>query len=234
MESSRSIVKKKNDMTKAIVFDMGGVLVDLDLEACKKEFRERLGYGNIEEILDPCHQKGAWGLLEEGSITDDEFREFILKDSKEGTAPEDVDAAMWKILKGIEPYKAELLKKLSERYEIHMLSNNNGICLPEAERMFERAGVPLDTTFGKLFMSFRMKALKPSEKIYREIISQLGLPAEQLLFIDDSRTNVEASIEAGMPAVHYEPGTDLSALLADVLQWPELASTGAGCVEGKC
>ena len=108
------------------------------------------------------------------------------------------------------------------------------LTLPNAERMFERAGVPLDTTFGKLFMSFRMKALKPSEKIYREIISQLGLPAEQLLFIDDSMTNVEASIEAGMPAVHYEPGTDLSALLADVLQWPELASTGAGCVEGKC
>ena len=47
-------------MIKAIIFDMGGVLVDLDIEDCKKAFKERLGYYDIDEIIDACHQKGIY------------------------------------------------------------------------------------------------------------------------------------------------------------------------------
>jgi len=62
-----------------------------------------------------------------------------------------------------------------------------------------------------------MKALKPSETFYRNVVSDIGLPAEQMLFIDDSMKNVEGSVAAGLPAVFYQPGTDLEALLEDVL-----------------
>ena len=63
-----------------------------------------------------------------------------------------------------------------------------------------------------------MKALKPSETFYKAVVQQIGLPSEQLLFIDDSKANVEGAIAAGLPSVHYVPGTDLSALLAEVLE----------------
>ena len=48
-------------MVKAIVFDIGGVLIDLDPGRCIRAFREILGYERITEILDPCHQKGIYG-----------------------------------------------------------------------------------------------------------------------------------------------------------------------------
>ena len=91
-------------MNKAIIFDMGGVIVDLDIEGCKAAFKERLGYHNIDNIIDACHQKGIYGDLEEGKLTAEEFRSIVIADSRPGSDPMDVDRAMWHILVGIEPY----------------------------------------------------------------------------------------------------------------------------------
>ena len=196
---------------------MGGVLVDLDIEDCKKVFKESLGYNDIDEIIDACHQKGIYGDLEEGTLPADEFRKIVLAGSWPGSTPEQVDEAMSHILVGIAPYKAQLLKELAGKYDLYMLSNNNPICLPYSSKMFDDAGVPLAKIFKKAFFSFEMKALKPSESFYKAVIEQIGLPSEEMLFIDDSMRNVEASIAAGLPAIYYEPGTDLEALVNNAL-----------------
>ena len=203
---------------KALIFDMGGVLVDLDIEDCKRAFKEYLGYHRIDEIIDPCHQKGIYGDLEEGKLTAEEFRQVVLAESRPGSVAEDVDRAMWHILTGIEPYKICLLKRLAEKYDLYMLSNNNAICLPRSRRLFAEAGAPLEELFRKCYFSFEMKALKPSEAFYKAVIADIGGAPEDMLFIDDSQKNVEGAVKAGLPAVYYEPGTDLEALLDKVLE----------------
>lgn len=196
---------------------MGGVLVDLDLEDCKKAFIENLGFNEINVILDPCHQKGIIGELEEGLVTADEFRAYVLERSNPGAQPHLVDESLWRILVSIEPKKVDLLKKLSQKYDLYMLSNNNPICLPRAEVMFAEAGFPMYEGFKKCYMSFQMKALKPSEKFYKAVVEDIALPAEEMLFIDDSQRNVDGAIAAGLPAVYYQPGTDLASVLAEAL-----------------
>lgn len=207
---------KKN--IKALIFDMGGVLVDLDIEDCKKAFKEGLGYHKIDDIIDACHQKGIYGELEQGLLTGDEFRKIVLSESRPGSKPEDVDKAMYHILVGIAPEKVRLLKDLAAEYDLYLLSNNNEICLPCARDIFEQAGIPLDKIFRKCFYSFEMKALKPSESFYKAVVEQIGIPSEQMLFIDDSMANVEGSIAAGLPAIYYKPGTDLGAVIAKALE----------------
>jgi putative hydrolase of the HAD superfamily len=207
---------------KAVIFDMGGVLIDLDMDGCRQAYKDLLGYYRIDELLDPCHQKGIIGELEEGHITPDEYRAMVLSESVPGSQPETVDKAMWHILKQMSPYKGELLRKMMENYDLYMLSNNNGITMVRAYEIFAEAGAPIDETFKKSFLSHEMKMLKPSAAFYQEVIRQIGIPAEDMLFIDDSIHNVEGSIAAGLPAVHYIPGTDLSALLADALGDPSL------------
>lgn len=197
---------------------MGGVLVDLDIEDCKRAFKEDLGYYRIDEIIDPCHQKGIYGELEEGTLSPDEFRTTVLSESRPGASAEDVDKAMWHILVGIEPYKADMLRRLSESYDLYMLSNNNGICLPRSRQIFAEAGVPLEEIFRKCYFSFEMKALKPSEAFYKAVMEDIGCPPEDMLFIDDSQKNVEGALEAGLPALYYRPGTDLEELLKNVLE----------------
>ena len=217
---------KKN---KALIFDMGGVLVDLDLEACKRAFKEGLCYERIEEILDACHQKGIFGDMEEGKLSADEFRIAVLSESRPGAVASDVDTALSKILVGIDSYKIELLKKLSESYDIYMLSNNNPIVVPIASRMFAEGGFSMEEDFKKCYFSYKMKALKPSTDFYKAVIEDVGLPSEQMLFIDDSQLNVDGAMAAGLPSVYYQPGTDLATLLAEVLGDASLKQGGAGC-----
>ena len=209
-------------MRKAVIFDMGGVLMDLDVPACIKAFVNDLEFNEIVDIIDPCHQKGIFGDMEEGKATADDFRNAVIAGSKPGVTPEDVDKALWHILVGVDAYKFDLLKKLSENYDVYMLSNNNPICVPRSSQIFRAGGFSMEDDFKKCYISYEMGALKPSAKFYKAVMEDIGCPSENMLFIDDSQKNVDGAIAAGLPAVYYEPGSDLAALLADALGDPSL------------
>ena len=80
----------------------------------------------------------------------------------------------------------------------------------------------MEEDFKKCYISYQMGALKPSAEFYKAVMEDIGGPAENMLFIDDSQKNVDGAIAAGLPAVYYEPGTDLAALLADALGDPSI------------
>ena len=205
---------------------MGGVLMDLDIEDCKAAFKSMLGYDAIDELIDPCHQKGIWGDLEEGTLPVEDFRAQVLEGSRPGSSEDLVDKAMWHILAGVSPYKGELLNRLAESYDLYLLSNNNPICMPRSCQLFEEVGAPIEKVFKKSFLSYEMKALKPSEAFYKSVVEQIGLPSENMIFIDDSQKNVEGAEAAGLPAVFYQPGSDLSQLIADILGRDEFKMEG--------
>lgn len=202
-------------MIKAIVFDIGGVLIGLDLDRCIRTFKEVLGFDRITELLDPYHQKGIYGEMEAGTLSADEFRAEVLKDSRPGCQPEDVDRCMYSLLTGMDPDTVQTVKRLAGRYPLYLLSNNNPIAMSRILEMFRENGLAPETTFRDQFISSEMKLLKPFREIYEESVRRTGLPAGEVLFIDDNETNVLAAREAGMQARLFVPGEKLSQLLAD-------------------
>lgn len=202
-------------MIKAIVFDIGGVLIGLDLDRCIRTFKEVLGFDRITELLDPYHQKGIYGEMEAGTLSADEFRAEVLKDSRPGCQPEDVDRCMYSLLTGMDPDTVQTVKRLAGRYPLYLLSNNNPIAMSRILEMFRENGLAPETTFRDQFISSEMKLLKPSREIYEESVRRTGLPAGEILFIDDNETNVLAAREAGLQARLFVPGEKLSQLLAD-------------------
>lgn len=203
-------------MIQAIVFDIGGVLIDLDMEGCIRAFRENLGFERITELLDPFHQKGVYGDMEEGVVSADEFRRQVLADSRPGSVPEDVDRSMYALLASVDQDAVAVLKDLRERYPLYLLSNNNPIAMEHILDMFREQGIDPETTFRDQFISCDMKLLKPSPEIYQEAVRRIGLPAGDILFIDDNFDNVEAARKEGLMARHLQGGVRLSTLLADL------------------
>ena len=198
-------------MTKAIVFDIGGVLIGLDLERGIRAFKEVLGYNRISELLDPSHQKGIYGDFEGGLLSADEFRAEVLKESRPGSKPEDVDRCVRQILLDIKPETAAAVRSVYGRYPLYLLSNNNPIGMPNCLELMEKAGI--GGLYEDMFISSEMKMLKPSPEFYREAVRRIGLPPEEILFIDDSLTNVEAARALGIDARWLEPGMPLAQLL---------------------
>ena len=204
-------------MVKAIVFDLGGVLIDLDFDRCVRAFREILGYERITEILDLWHQKGIYGDMEAGLITADEFRAEVLRESRPGCVPADVDRAMAGLLVGMDPEKVPLLEELSRKYAIYGLSNNNEISVRRMHDIYEENGLDWRRIFRKEFISCRMKMLKPSREIFDAAAAEIGLPPAEILFVDDSQTNVDGALAAGWQAIYYAQGTDLRARVSGYL-----------------
>lgn len=202
-------------MVKAIVFDIGGVLIGLNLDRCIRAFREILGYERITQLLDPYHQKGIYGDMEGGLISADEFRRQVLAESRPGCTGADVDRCMGALLNGMEPDTVETVKALGARYPLYLLSNNNPIAMRLINEEFRRNGIEPEAAFRGQFISSEMRLLKPSREIYDAAVRGIGLPAGEILFIDDNLTNVQAAREAGLQARQYLPGTRLSLLLAD-------------------
>ena len=195
-------------MIKAIVFDMGDVLMDLDKEACTKAFQD-LGFEEITEYIDKARHKGFWGEMESGDISGEEFISECLKHCRPGTTAADIRACIAAFHPGIAAYKIDLLKELKAKYPLYMLSNNNPLSVDEFISLGRRHGVEMMDFFREVYFSYQVRMQKPDPEIYQYAIEHIGLRPEEILFIDDNAANCAASVKAGITTVHYDPKSNL-------------------------
>ena len=204
-------------MIKAIIFDLGGVLITLDKERCIRAFKEDAGFERIEEFLDTCHQRGMIGDLEAGRISVAVFFAECKEYCRPGVTDEDIRRCFHALLNPIGSGTAALLRQLAARYELYILTNNSSVTMEKTYEDARKAGIDLQETFRQIFVSQDLRMLKPSREIFAHVIGAVGLLPEELLYVDDSPRNVEAARAAGMQALHHVPGSDLRATLSAVL-----------------
>jgi len=204
-------------MIRAVIFDIGGVVLDLNRELCVRNFKA-LGFDDIDNILDNCHQKGIFRSMETGEISEDEFYDECKKHTFPGTTSEQIREAFLSFANVIQPYKLEFIKELSEKYDLYVLSNNNPIVVRDFDRLSAPYGVSFSRTFKKCFFSYQMKLIKPDPEFYRRAILEIGLPADEMLFIDDNQTNIDVARKQGINAVLYDIGGNLRDCVLNALK----------------
>jgi putative hydrolase of the HAD superfamily len=194
-----------------IIFDLGGVLLDLDFTAPVREF-EALGLnsGHLDyrqAIRDPLFLR-----FETGDATSGEFRERIREIIGNPGAPDGlIDAAWCSMMDAIPPEKIALLKSLAERYRLFLFSNTNAIHIAYFLERFERQyGYNVETLFEKCFYSHLIGDRKPLASSFEKVLSLGNMQKEETLFVDDFEENARAAADFGLKAIHYRPGTDLS------------------------
>lgn len=207
------MVLGENSNVRAIMFDMGNVLIDLDVQRGIDAFIRDAGLITIGEVLDPCHQRGYFGDFEAGRIDDNQFCTECIRRSRPGTTRETISECIHQMLVGIAPEKPLLLNRLKEHCDLCLLTNNNPIAMFYCSRMFADSGIPLDVTFKHLFYSYRMKTMKPSPEFFLKSVEQTGYSPQEIVFVDDSMLNVNAALELGIDARYYKPGSSLEAVL---------------------
>ena len=111
-------------MIKNLVFDFGGVIVSLHREAAVRAF-EQLGLTAADRILDKYHQTGIFLALEEGRLTEEEFRQQLGELCGRPLTYAEVRQAWLSFITGTDLQQLEYLQTLRDRYRLFILSNTN-------------------------------------------------------------------------------------------------------------
>ncbi|MFR9640798.1 MAG: HAD family phosphatase [Rikenellaceae bacterium] len=202
---------------KNIIFDIGGVLIDLDREHCVESFK-KIGFAEAERLIDLYHPAAMFNDLERGKISLEEVCDMIRERSGATMSNEQISQAYSSFLSSLPVEKLRLIASIRDRgFKTYALSNINPLVMDRVEELFEGDGHPMSYYFDKAYLSYQMKALKPEREIYELLIADSGISPEQTLFIDDSEKNIAMGREMGLQVYLAQGKEDFSHLFSETL-----------------
>lgn len=193
---------------KNLLFDFGGVIVNINKDNAVKRFKE-IGVDNIEEYLGEFRQKGIFLEIEEGKISREDFYNELRKMTGKDISNEDIDSGWFGFLDGIPEYKFQLLKDLRKKYNVYLLSNTNPIIMGWAHSdTFSPTGEHLSAFFDKMFCSYEIGHTKPAKESFDAVINA-GINPAETLFLDDGQSNLDAAEKLGFKTYLVDQTEDL-------------------------
>ena len=200
-----------------LIFDFGGVLINLKREAAIEAFRQ-LGLDTADQLLDNYVQSGIFMQLENGSLSAADFRDEVRKLTAPTVTDEQIDQALYAFLLDIPAEKLELLLALRRKFRVVMLSNTNPIHFPWCvATKFTYNGHQLGDFFDACYLSYELKCSKPDAEIFHKLLSAEGVAPESCLFFDDGIQNIQAAQVLHFQTVLVKPNEDLRPYFASVL-----------------
>lgn len=199
---------------KNIVFDFGGVLIDLDFNKTFVAF-EALGFTNIREMYGQHHASKIFKDLEKGLISEEAFRDGLRKYIPGRVSDEQIDAAWCALIRDYRKESLLYLNKLSENYKIFLFSNTSSIHHRYFSSKYpDGTGKPmLEEHFNMVWYSHLIGLRKPDPDSYQFILKDADLDPAQTYFIDDTSENVEAAIKSGIQARLLQKGERIEHIL---------------------
>jgi glucose-1-phosphatase len=189
---------------KNLIFDLGGVILDLSVDHTLTAFAE-LSRMPKQKVHGLYFSASGFLSYEKGSIDDTTFRNFV-RETYAISAPDDAIDACWNaMLRGIPQVKLDLLMRLQNEFQVYLLSNTNAIHVHHINEVMLANGKEkrsLDTYFHKAYYSHRMGKRKPDADIFEQVLEENNLMPEQTLFLDDYDINIEGAKSLGIKTLH--------------------------------
>jgi len=204
------------DLTiKSIIFDFGGVLINIDYDATIRAFKD-LGIDDFEEMYSKASQSNLFDEIEIGGISQQRFINGLLDYLPAGTSPNKVVDAWNAMILDVPRSSIELVKRLkSEGYQIFLLSNTNEIHIEAAYREWDKvADQRPQEIFGHVYLSNEMGMRKPNAEIFEFVCREQSLVPNETLFIDDSIQHIEGAQKIGLNTFHLSSDTSLQELFS--------------------
>lgn len=191
---------------KHIIFDLGGVLLNIDYSLTEKAFID-LGIINFEEIYSQIKQTSLFDKWETGKISKEEFINELRKTAPVFLSEEQICKAWNAMLLDFPLRRLQLLQQLRLYHDLILLSNTNEIHEAAFNKILKDThGLNLATFFDRVYFSHRIGMRKPSIEIFEKVLDENGLTAAHTLFIDDSAQHIEAAKTLGIQTIFLEKG----------------------------
>lgn len=195
-------------MIKAVIFDMGGVLVRTVDPTKRAAWEAHLGLapGDAERIV----LNSAMGRQAQlGAITTQELWNWVQGELHMDDAT--LAAFRHDFWAGdvLDDELVDLIRYLRLNYQTALLSN----FMDELQEVITIRH-PMADAFDLVVGSAYEKVMKPDAQIYERTLARLGRQPAEAVFIDDAMHNIEGARQVGLAAIHYQAGLDVSTALA--------------------
>ena len=198
-----------------IIFDLGGVLINLDTSRSVKTFGKLSGLSN-DEIYSKFLDDGWSYAFEKGEIDAATFRNEVRKSLGIEVSDSHIDQAWNEMLLDIPYSRLQMVADLRNKYQLFVLSNTNAIHVETFNRKVAAStnGGVITDYFDKVYYSNELGMRKPDTEIYSHIIEENNLNPQETLFIDDMENNIIGAQSVGLRTVHLSDQDYLTELFS--------------------
>lgn len=195
---------------KNLLFDLGGVLLNIDYNKTADAFK-KLGAYQFDELYSQSGANHLFEALETGQISEIDFYKAIHAYCHPAVTQQQIETAWNAILLNFRAESLDCLATLKEKYNIYLLSNTNSIHFTAFHKIFREATGKenLDDYFLKAYYSHKINMRKPYPLTYQFVLDDAGIKADETLFIDDSIINIEGAKEVGLLVYHLLPNSKI-------------------------
>ena len=194
------------EQIKNIIFDLGGVFMNLDYKKTEQAFID-LGVVNFPELFTQHHSSPLFADMETGRISNQAFYDGLRKLSGINMSNDDIQHAWNAMLLDFPMERIVWLNEIKKKYNIYLFSNTNQIHYDAfIETVKQQTGITdFNQYFIKAYYSHELGLRKPDTASFQKIMEEQKLNPAETLFIDDTLSNVQAAAEIGLQTLHLKP-----------------------------
>lgn len=202
---------------KNIIFDLGGVIINIDYDKSIREL-QKLCKDNCQIAYSKQEQSQLFDLFETGVHSPEQFRDVLRSTYSLDATDEAIDAAWNAMLLDIPQERIDLLLELGKHYRIFLFSNTNAIHLKRFNEIVDHSfTIPsLDSLFEQSYYSHLISKRKPDPLAFELILEQNNLAKEETLFIDDSIQHIESARKIGIQTLHLQAPLTINEIFRNV------------------
>lgn len=192
----------------ALVFDLGNVLLPIDLDKTFEAFAFYSNQFNAEDVRQITLDEGLWVKYESGLQSEEEFEALIVKRFNLTCTSKQFQQAFNALLLQFSQDNCAYIKQLGLVFPIYLLSNTSRIHSNE----FLDSSFPnfsLFESFNRVHLSYEMGFVKPDPRIYLQVVNDNKLHEHHIIFFDDNIANIEAAKKLGWDAILINPNTSI-------------------------
>ncbi|MFZ4547929.1 MAG: HAD family hydrolase [Bacteroidales bacterium] len=196
---------------KNIIFDLGGVLLNINPLLSLLEF-EKLSGIDKETLAQRLVEENVFAKFETGSLNPAQFRDELNRIM--GTKLDDlaIDTAWNTLILDFPFERLQMLQQLRKNYTVYLLSNTNIVHFWHyTGEFFKKYNIRFEDLFDKLFVSYEIGLHKPDAAIYTYVLNDLGINPSETVFIDDSLPNIKAAAGLSINVIHITVEKDVTA-----------------------
>lgn len=200
---------------RALLFDLGGVLIDVDFNRVL-EYWEPISRLSLDELKATFCADVPYEQHERGEITAPEYFEHLARKLQLQDNPAHITEG-WNAIFGDEITETlHLVQEARTHLPCYVFSNTNAT----HQAVWTARYPSLAQSFERIFVSSEMGCRKPERRAFEYVAQAIGTPLDAILFFDDHPGNVEGARAAGLQAVQVRGPADVKAALQ-----------AAGCVK---